>query len=375
MLNTLSLNRFKLNGRFKLKAGKAGLAFLTLALLMSLSCGKRGAPLPPRERVPQRVEVEGFQRGSQVLLSWKMPARNAPLKSLLHISRVDIYRLAEPANAPLVLSEEEFAAHSVQIASVPVTDDDFSLITLTYNDTLEFAGQPVRLRYAVRLVNASGQKATFSNFLLIEPAATVATAPSSLSSSVSQDAITLQWTAPTANINGTTPVNILGYDIYRTESDKQAGKLLNKTPVSDTKYADSFFEFGKNYFYFVRAVSVGSAGVPVESQESNIVNVRPIDIFPPSAPTAITLAAAPNNISIFFAINPEKDIAGYKIYRSTDPDLDKKQWTLLTPQLLTTNTFQDTKVESGKTYYYHITATDKAGNVSAPSDVVNETAP
>jgi fibronectin type 3 domain-containing protein len=273
------------------------------------------------------------------------------------------------------LSEEEFAAHSVQIASVPVTDDDFSLKTMTYNDTLEFAGQPVRLRYAVRLVNASGQKATFSNFLLIEPAATVAAAPSGLSSSVLQDAITLQWTAPTTNINGTTPVNILGYDIYRSESNKQAGKLLNKTPVSETKYSDNFFEFGKNYFYFVRAVSVGSGGVPVESQESNVINVKPVDVFPPSAPTAITLAAAPNNISIFFAVNPEKDIAGYKIYRSTEPDLDKKQWILLTPQLLSTNTFQDTKVESGKTYYYYITATDKTGNVSEPSEVVKETAP
>lgn len=375
MLIILSLNRFKLNRRFKHKASKAGLAFITLALLMSLSCGKRGAPLPPIERVQQRVDVQGFQRGNQVLLSWKMPARNAPLKSLLHISRADIYRLAEPANAPLVLSEEEFAAHSVQIASVPVTDNDFGLKTMTYNDTLEFAGQPVRLRYAVRLVNASGQKAAFSNFLLIEPAAAVAGAPSGLSSSVSQDAIALQWAAPAANINGTTPVNLLGYNIYRSESDKQAGKLLNKTPVSDTKYADGFFEFGKNYFYFVRAVSVGSGGVPVESQESNIINVRPVDIFPPSTPTAITLAAAPNNISIFFAVNPEKDIAGYRIYRSTDPDLDKKQWTLLTPQLLPTNTFQDTKVESGKTYYYYLTATDKNGNVSEPSEVVQETAP
>jgi fibronectin type 3 domain-containing protein len=304
-----------------------------------------------------------------------MPARNAPTKSLLHISRVDVYRLAEPANAPLVLSEEEFAARSIQIASVPVTDSDFGMKTMTYNDTLQFAGQPVRLRYGVRLVNASGQKATFSNFLLIEPAATVATAPSALSAAVSQDAITLQWTAPARNINGTTPVNLVGYDVYRSESDKQAGKLLNKTPVTDTRFADNFFEFGKNYFYFVRAVSVGSAGIPVESQESNIVDIRPVDTFPPSPPAAITLAAAPNNISIFFAVNPEKDIAGYKIYRSTDPDLDKSLWTLLTPQLLPTNTFQDTKVESGNTYYYYITATDKTGNVSQPSEVVKETAP
>ena len=75
------------------------------------------------------------------------------------------------------------------------------------------------------------------------------------------------------------------------------------------------------------------------------------------------------------AVNPEKDVVGYKIYRSIDKDLTKDQWTLLTPELLKTNTFQDTKVESGKTYYYYMTATDKFGNVSDLSEVVSETVP
>jgi fibronectin type 3 domain-containing protein len=87
------------------------------------------------------------------------------------------------------------------------------------------------------------------------------------------------------------------------------------------------------------------------------------------------LAATPTTISIFFATNPEKDVVGYKIYRSEDATLDKAKWTLLTPEALTTNTFQDPKVESGKTYYYYLTAIDKFGNVSEPSEVVSETVP
>jgi len=51
------------------------------------------------------------------------------------------------------------------------------------------------------------------------------------------------------------------------------------------------------------------------------------------------------------------------------------EWTLLTPDLLKTNTFQDTRVESGKVYYYYLTATDKFGNVSKPSEIVSETVP
>jgi fibronectin type 3 domain-containing protein len=304
-----------------------------------------------------------------------MPARNAGKGSVLNISRADIYRLAERATSPLVLSEEEFASRSTLIASIPITDADFGLKTITHRDKLEFAGQAVRLRYSVRLANASGQKAAFSNFALIEPAARISSAPSSLAAEVSQEAITLRWSAPTVNIDQSTPLNILGYYVYRSTSEQEPAKLLNTTPVLTATYADEFFEFGKQYFYFVRAVSAGADATPLESDESNIVSVKPVDTFSPSPPAAITLAAGQNVISIFFAVNPEKDIAGYRIYRSIDPNLPKSEWMQLTTDLLQTNTFQDDRVEPGKTYNYYLTATDTSGNVSAPSDVVSEKAP
>lgn len=375
MLTRHSVKLSRLNKYIKHKNVKAPLALLALVVLSGLSCGKRKPPVPPPGRVMQRAEATGFQRGSQVILSWKMPARNAANNNVQNIKRVDVYRLAEPLSSPLTLSEEEFAARSVLIATVPVTDADFALKTLSYTDTLEFAGQPSRLRYAIRFVNASGQKAAFSNFMLIEPAAKVAAAPTSLSAAVSQDALTLAWEAPTANADGSTAVNLLGYNIYRTDSKTEAGKMLNKTPVAEVKFPDRFFEFEKEYFYFVRSVSVGTGGVPIESGESNIVTVKPKDMFAPSAPASITLAATPTSISIFFPTNPENDVTGYKIYRSEDASLDKANWKLLTPNLLDTNTFQDNEVASGKTYHYYLTATDKFGNVSEPSEAVSETVP
>ena len=375
MLIPQPVKHLTLQSSIKHLISKAALALLALVLLFSLNCGKRRPPLPPVERIPQRVDLSGFQRGSNVILSWKMPARNAGKGSLLNISRADIYRLAEPANSPLTLSEEEFAARSVLIATVPITDADFGLKTLTFQDRLEFAGQTARLRYSVRLVNSSGQKAAFSNFAIIEPVQRVAEAPTSLSADVSQDAITLNWDPPTENVDKTAPPNLLGYYVYRSTSEKEPAKLLTKSPVTGTTYRDEFFDFGKQYFYFVRAVSASTEAVPIESDESNIVKIKPVDIFPPSPPAAITLAAGQGVISIFFAVNPEKDIAGYKIYRSTDPNLEKGKWALLTPQLLTANTYQDKTVESGKTYYYYLTATDTVGNVSPPSEVVSEQAP
>ena len=364
-------------GRFHFKhfAKKALIAALAFVVLIVGACGKRNVPQPPRERVEQRAQITAFQRGNQVVISWKMPARNASVGSVLHIASIDIFRVAEPISSPLTMTEEEFASRSVLIASVPITDADFGLKTITYRDTLEFAGQPVRLRYGVRFVNASGQRASFSNFFMLEPAARVASAPTSLSSTVAQDAVTLNWNAPTQNVDGTASPNILGYNIYRSPSAREAGKLLNQTPVTETSYADQTFEFTKEYFYFVRAVSSGTGGEPIESLESPIVNVKPVDTFAPSPPASITIAATPTTISLFFPPNLETDVAGYRIYRSVDQNKPKVEWEQLTKELQTANTFIDNRVESGKTYYYYVTATDKFGNVSQPSEVVNETVP
>lgn len=304
-----------------------------------------------------------------------MPEKNAPPGSSLHINRADIYRLAEPLDAPQSISEEEFASRSTLVATLNIRESDFSSQMLSYTDTLQFARQAARLRYAIRLVNDAGQKAGFSNFFLLEPAARVASAPSSLSAAVTQDAIRLTWTAPTANVDGSTPANLLGYNIYRSPSEKIPGKLLNKTPVTGTNFDDEFFEFETRHFYFVRSVSVGTGGEPVESGESNIIQLTPKDTFPPSPPAAITIAATPSTISIFFAANPEKDVSGYRLYRSEDETLERSQWQLMTQEPLTVTTFQDSKVESGRTYFYYLTAIDRFGNVSEPSEIVSESVP
>lgn len=367
-----TLNNSRLNICFR---HKTALALITIALLMFFGCGKRKIPLPPVERIQQRIEIKGFQQGDRVTLTWKMPARNASDKSILNISRVDVYRLIEPLDSPLSLSEEEFSSRSTLISSIPMSENDFGLKNLTYSDRLEFAGQSARIRYAIRFVNSSGQKAAFSNFLLIEPTAKIAQNPTNVSTKVSQERIEISWSAPTQNVDASTPPNILGYNIYRTVvGNEQSPGLLNSSPVTNTFFADSFFDFGKTYRYFVRTVSIGSEGQPIESLESETTIVQPLDKFAPGPPSAITVAASPGVISIFFATNPEKDIAGYNIYRSVDRNLPKSEWQMLTPEILKINTFQDKKVESGVEYFYYLTAVDNFGNISEPSEIVFEKA-
>jgi fibronectin type 3 domain-containing protein len=314
-----------------------------------------------------------------VILSWPAPIRNAPDPSVQSIRRIDVYRLAEKPKAPLPLTEDEFSARSTLIGSVTYDTIRNAGETLTYTDRLELAGEPARLRYAISYVNAAGQRAAFSNFLLIEPAARIAQPPTLLSTGkeVSEGGVTLSWQPPTANIDGSTPVNLLGYNVYRVdEAQADVGQTpINNSLISGTQFVDKTIKFGENYRYVVRSVSLGTEGAQVESLNSNALSVSTRDTFPPSPPEKISIVAALGRISLFFPANPEPDIAGYDVYRSTDAAMPKDRWTKLNSSLLTKTTFQDERVDSGRRYYYYLTATDQAGNTSQPSEVVSEVVP
>jgi fibronectin type 3 domain-containing protein len=329
--------------------------------------------------VPQRTELlSGVQRGNLVILSWPAPRRNAPDESVQSIRRIDVYRLAEGVRDPLPLTEEEFNARSTLIGSVTAREIDSAAETLSYTDELSLT-EPVRLRYAVRYVNAAGQRAAFSNFLLIEPASSVSQPPVvNPSPEYKESAVVLSWQAPSANVDNTTPANLLGYNVYRSarSQNQPAETPLNARPVTGTTFADQTFQFGEEYVYVVRAVSLGTGGEPVESLNSNPVNAKPLDTFPPAAPGKLAAAGsgAPPRMNLFFPTNAEKDLAGYNVYRSEDPD-SPKPWTKLNRNLLDRTTFQDEAVQTGRRYFYYVTAVDNAGNESKPSEVASDTIP
>jgi fibronectin type 3 domain-containing protein len=323
--------------------------------------------------------LSGAQRGNQVILSWPAPRRNAAEGSVQSIRRVDVYRVAEKPHAPLPMTEDEFAARSTLIGSVSYDEIKKAGDNLTYTDTLELAGEPARLRYAIRYVNAAGQRAAFSNFFLMEPAAKVAEPPTIINTGneLSETANLITWEPPKTNTDGSTPVNLLGYNVYRTNGLPPATgqSPLNHEPITATRYEDKNFKFGTKYLYTVRSVSLGTEGKPIESLDSNSLPLAPVDRYAPAPPERPSIGPAPGKLSIFWVSNSEPDLAGYLLFRSTDPNLPKNKWIQLTPTLYTKTTFSDDNVESRTTYYYYVVAIDNAGNKSDPSEVVSETVP
>ncbi|MBU4490045.1 MAG: carboxypeptidase regulatory-like domain-containing protein, partial [Actinobacteria bacterium] len=87
------------------------------------------------------------------------------------------------------------------------------------------------------------------------------------------------------------------------------------------------------------------------------------------APAAPVLAAHPGQVVVVltWAKNTEGDLAGYRLYRTTDP---ASGYAVL--MAMTTSTFyKDYGVQPGGIYFYRLTALDRVGNESAPSPEVS----
>ena len=344
---------------------------LALTLLLFAACGKVGDPLPPIPKAPLIVnELAATQQGTSILLSFPVAKETRTEK----LKRVDIYRLIEPNTAPQGITAEDYLTQAALIASLPEAQLPTKTSVVNFVDPIDFkvANDQTRYRYAVRLVNLEEHPADLSNYAFLTPLSTVAEPPLGLKAVVTQTQVEISWQPPAANLNGSTPANVSGYNLYR-RADKQLSKV-NAAPLKETRYIEKQFQFGKSYEYLVRALSLPRAGAPIgetiESNESLPLTVIPQDTFPPTAPTSITIASRGGLISLFWPANPEPDVIGYHIYRSED----ETTWNKITPRPITTITFSDRQVQIGKRYFYQIAAVDSAGNESPRSETVAEIA-
>jgi hypothetical protein len=326
--------------------------------------------------------LTALQRGNAILLSWPAPRLGTQDSSPNYIDEVEIYRLNERRDQEPILDVDDYHGMASIIGYMDrrtLEEQAKTLGAIQWVDPMGFGGQgaPVglRLRYAIRYKNKRHQESSFSNTVAVEPLPTVAAAPSKLRIlNEEQDAITLAWNAPEANIDGTTPAAIVGYNVYRTLAGRPvAGMPLNSEVLSETTFTDKKFRYLAHYTYTVRTLSQGTSGL-IESADSNVLSKTPIDRFPPAAPHPVSIASANGIISLFWPTSPERDVVGYNVYRSESADAQAKDWIKLTPQPLTTVTFRDDRVQINGRYYYRVTAVDKFDNESPPSEVVSETA-
>ncbi len=161
------------------------------------------------------------------------------------------------------------------------------------------------------------------------------------------------------------------YIVYRAVGDRGT-VAVDSTFL--TSFQDRVLEYEQEYTYYVTALNTAGG----QSGPSNSVSGQPFNNLAPLAP--VTVRAIAHNISILdqldivldWAENGEADLAGYRVYRSTEgglaPDATLLQREVVVPR------FVDEDIEVGTVYYYLITAFDRGGKESAVSTEVHDVA-
>jgi fibronectin type 3 domain-containing protein len=245
-------------------------------------------------------------------------------------------------------SESEPAYKKLNAQLLPVT-------ATTYTDAP--AADRTAYQYYIESVGKNGNTAQSQVSLAVLPDMTAPAKPQHLKG-VSRPALAiLSWDKGTES-------DLKGYWIYRgSNRKKETMVLLNDQPVTSNSFMDSLPLVSANeYVYCIQAVDKGYNKSPL----SDTVIIRVPDVTAPHIVQGLDAEARPNAITIKWRPSPDADIAGYTIYRSDDSA--GKQFRPLNARLMREPQFTDAGNPSLLRYY--VTATDKSGNVSAPSRVI-----
>ena len=410
------------------RAHRRRLAAVLAAALAAVACGKKGPPLPPLVRLPSPpADFAAELRGTTVDLQFTVPAANVDNSRPANVQRVDVFAIT--TGDPL--TDAQVIRHGKRVASVEVKapkDPDSAIeedeppadmdppegkgldqgARAHVSETLDRAATapatvpldrktqtapahpgpllpaqttPLTRTYLAVGVTTRDRNGPPSRRVAV-PLVPPPPAPGRLTIAYDEKAITLKWPAlpqaapiqqpargdvlPSTAI-GAPPVAI-GYHLYDA-SQPAAPARLTSTPLAEPTFIDTRIAWGEQRCYVVRAVATMS-NLTVESEAPAPVCETLKDKFPPAAPAGLQSSPQEGAVSLIWDPNAEKDLDGYIVLRGLSPDSLKP---LVTSPIQLTQ-FRDENLPAGTRYVYAIKAVDKAGNVSAASNLVEEAA-
>jgi hypothetical protein len=337
-------------------------------------CGKKGPLELPLTRTPRPAEgFSVFQRGDNAVLEWTNPRTSVDGRSSVDVEEIEIWLFEKEKMEPDVSPGPENVERMAGLAA-RISKKEISLFILPaargsarISYPLDIGGERSAadsLTFSLRVKANGGRLSEFSTPVTLK-IQTCARPPENLEIRTDEGFIEIRWSPPQSNVDGSTPVLIKGYTVYRSDRGRRPRRLTD-SPVPGSRYLDREFEFGSVYRYFVRTCS--TADEPwLESEDSTGREIVPLDIFPPEAPEGLTAIAGEDRISLSWKARPEPDLAGYRVWRGTADESDR---ILLTPRLVTANYFEDPSVERGVLSFYSVSALDRSGNESPRSESV-----
>ncbi len=132
--------------------------------------------------------------------------------------------------------------------------------------------------------------------------------------------------------------------------------------VTDNNYTLSGLDTGTLY-------QIAISSIDQDGSESYRVFAEGIPLVNPRVPQALSESPRPGDVFLTWQANSEIDFAGYRIYRSTDPN---QTGSVISPASYMNAQYTDVNVQGlpDLYYYYRITAVDEDGNESPLSPAV-----
>ena len=379
-------------------------ALLALTVLLGLACGKKGDPQPPFPRGPRAVtDLAVEQEAASAVLTFSYPDRLLDGSPLTDLASIEIYRVVNPPSiltAPRVaappagpnrgdeapaagarqaavnarLAEQSFYREAERVAVLPVAEIARRTrgAVIVFEDSLPplFARKPppTSLAYAAVSVRRGGEKSPLSNLVAISPEVPPA-APVLLAVTPEEGRICLEWLPPSTDLLGRPLEKVGGYYVYRRAlPEEEYGPPLNGKPFAGTGYVDPSPPYGQKLVYTVRGTVPDKP--KIEGPPSAEAGVDYGDVYPPPAPAHLDALSETALVRLVWDPVAAEDLAGYAIFRSEAGGPEKR----LNAELAVDSFANDTTVQAGHRYTYTVRAVDKAGNMSAPSNRVEETA-
>lgn len=290
---------------------------------------------------------------------------------------VFVEQLAPEMHTATILETEPVAADVEQVVDIPRP-----LVAPP-------PGAGLRRYYYAVGVSPRGRYGPFTA-LVPAPLGPTSGPPSEPRITVTEDKVELSWTPPTDArgaaaatdpewlparpiVPGAPPTTYDVYEVSRNASAASPNEMplpLTPEPTGETTFAQSPITLGKERCFAVRAVDIVD-GVHVRGPSSPIACASFADTFAPAAPSELVAVAVGGGINLIWEPSESQDVAGYVVLRG---EAGGATLTPLNAEPVTTPSYRDETVKPGVRYQYAVVAVDGAGNRSAESNRVEETA-
>ncbi len=347
---------------------------LALLLVAAAGCGKKGPPRAPVRVQPDAVrDLRLRQIGPDVVASFALPApaetsSSTPLTvGLLRMLATETLQPGAVSDRYLLSQFHKHARVVAEATAAPAGGAQGGRLRLVdAAPPPSGAGLRRRYLYSVLVTDASGKGSPLPlprgiDVVVAPPA------PTDLTIGLAEGEVQLTW-SPGAPGGA-------GFNVYRREGNAPdpPDRPINRAPIAAPGYIDTTFRYGETYRYSVRALALAEPP-PRESLASAEREVRPLDVYPPAAPTGVAVSAEGAVIKIYWFPSAEPDLGGYRIYRRDEAHPDPVQ---IGEAGAAETVFIDTTARPGVRYHYVVTAVDGAAppNESGPSEERSETIP